>query len=333
MTSSSPRTARETVAPVRDLAGFVLLGVTAVLLLTAFVNLVPTERQRFGGFSYAFFVAVQPPGFLGLLTVAAPLLAVLAVTTLGDPTPRARPITMVAMVALAITIFFGLVVEMLIGFIGTVAELSFVDGVKSVLPDVAALGSALLALLVVFRIWQGMFYVPRPKPVAQQGWSGYGYQAPYGQPGHPQGQYGQQPQYGQSQPGGQYGQAGYPQQHGQHTGYPQQHGQQAGYPPGAGQAQGQYGQHAAGPYQPPASPTSPPGSHPAQPPRSTGHLYGQAAPDPERTGIVPPAGSPGSPAPDPERTSIVPPAGSPGGPAAARGPDDAGPERGAPPER
>jgi hypothetical protein len=143
-----------------------------VLLLTAFVNLVPTERQRFGGFSYAFFVAVQPPGFLGLLTVAAPLLAVLVVTTLGDPTPRARPITMVAMVALAITIFFGLVVEMLIGFIGTVAELSFVDGVKSVLPDVAALGLALLALLVVFRIWQGMFYVPRPTPVAQQAGAG-----------------------------------------------------------------------------------------------------------------------------------------------------------------
>jgi hypothetical protein len=307
MTSSSPRTARETVAPVRELAGFVLLGVTAVLLLTAFVNLVPTERQRFGGFSYAFFVAVQPPGFLGLLTVAAPLLAVLVVTTLGDPTPRARPITMVAMVALAITIFFGLVVEMLIGFIGTVAELSFVDGVKSVLPDVAALGLALLALLVVFRIWQGMFYVPRPTPVAQQGWSGYGYQAPYGQPGHPQGQYGQQPHYGQSQPGGQYGQAG----------YPQQYGQQAGYPPGGGQAQGQFGQHAAGPYQPPASPTSPPGSHPAQPPRSTRHVYGQPAPDPERTSIVPPAGSPGSPA----------------GGSAARDPDDAGPERGAPPER
>ena len=53
MTTPSPKTFREAVAPVRALAAFMLLGVTAFALLLALLNLVPTDRGRFFSANFA----------------------------------------------------------------------------------------------------------------------------------------------------------------------------------------------------------------------------------------------------------------------------------------
>jgi hypothetical protein len=273
MTTSTPKTPRESLAPVRELVAFVLLGVAALLLLSAFANLVPTDFQQRGTLPYGLYLAFNPPGFLSLVTVVAPVLAVLLVTSLGDPAPRAKLVTVAGAVLLAVAAFFGLIFELLIAFIGMTAEVSFLDGVKGALPPAAMLVLALLGLLVVFRIWQGMFLLPKPVQPApgQAGWSGYGYpgqpgqygqaQPGYGQPGYPAAQpgYGQQPSYGQAEHPG-YGQS-------QHPGY--------------GQAQPGYGQpaqpSATGQAQPPASAQAhPPATGPAQPPASAAAQPGGA---------------------------------------------------------
>lgn len=302
MTTSSPKTLREVLAPVREPVGFLLLGVAALGFLTALTNLVPTDFQE-RGLPYGLYLAFSPPGFLTLASVAVPVLAVLVVTAIGDPTLRAKLVTIGAGALLAANAFFGLVFELLIGFVGITAEVSFVDGVKSVvLPHVALLALGLLALLVVFRIWQGLFYVPRPAPAAPgaAGWSGYGYQAPYGQPtqqyGQPAQQYGQaqpygQPtqQYGQAQPYGQAPAYGQPQQYGQPVpGAAPQYGQstQSGHPTQSGQQQPQPAQQ-----QQPGTGYQPPAAQPGSAPAS-GQVYGQpSGDDPDRTGMVPPASS------------------------------------------
>jgi hypothetical protein len=334
MTTSSPKTLRDIVAPIREPAAFALLGAAALVLLAALTNLVPTDFQRPGSVGYGFYLAIRPPGFLSLVTVVAPVLAVLLVTGLGDPSPRARLVTGVAAVLLAAAAFLGLVFELLLGSIGMIVEASFMDSVKRALPLAAVFGLALLGLLVVLRVWQGQFQVAKPAPA---GWGGYGQQPQYGQAyGQTQPQYGQ-PHYGSAQP--QYGQAaatagyqqpgqpgaGQPQSYGQPTqpgaGQPQSYGQPTQPGPGQPQSYGQptqpapatgqptqpadeppsYGQPTA-PYQ---APTGQPGVVPAPPSSppgpAAGQVYGQ------------PAGSAPAGPDDPDRTRVVPPAGAPGG--------------------
>lgn len=332
MTTSSPKTFRDIASPLRELAALVLLGVAALALLTAFANLVPTEFQAPSEFvPYGLYLGTRPPGFLTLVTVVAPVLAVMLVTGFGDPAPRAKLATVAAAVLLAVAVLFGLIFELLLGFIGLVADASFVDGVKAAMPLTGMLALALLALLVVFRVWQGLFAVAKPAAVpGQPGWGAYGYQYGQQQYGQPQ-QYGQAP-YGQQYPAAGYGQAGYqqPGQPAQQYGYPaqpygqQQQPAQPAQPAAPAAYQPPYGQPSGSPYQPPAggqvygqaaagsagSAPVPAGSRPA----------GGAGDDPDRTGVVRPA-EPASGAP----TAEAGPAGT-GAPApsAARDPDDSG---------
>jgi hypothetical protein len=314
MTTSSPKSLREVVAPVREIAAFALLGAVALALLTALTNLLPTEAQRPEFFPYLFYLGSNPPGFLTLVNIAAPVVAVLLVTAVGDPSPRAKLVTMGAAVLLAVVIFFGLIFEVLLGFIGFVQEVSFLDGLKTVaMPLLVQFLLAGVALLVVFRIWQGMFYVPKPAAAPQQaGWTGYGYQAPYGQQGYAQpgqAQYGQQPQYGQqqaAQPQAQqpYAQPASQQQYGQPAAYQQQQQQPQ-------QQQQQYGQSA----------------YPTQQPTWTAQS-GQGYAQPAAYGTTPaqPAAEPAAgQEEDPDRTGIVGP--SSGSPAAGGDQNDAGEER------
>jgi hypothetical protein len=350
MTTSSPKPLREVLAPARELVAFALLGAVALALLTALGDLLPTDFQRPDFYSYTFYLAVNPPGFLTLVNVAAPVLAVLLVTAMGDPAPRARLVTIIAMVLLAVAILFGLIFELLLGFIGAVTDASFLNGVKVVaLPQLVTLVLAAAALLVVFRIWQGLFYVAKPKPAAPEAsWGGYGYQAQYGQqqPGYGQPtqygqpQYGQPGQYGQAQPAAdpaqahaqaqaqQAAQQAQAQQAAQQQAYGQQPGQapygQSGYPqqaygqqPQYGQAYGQQPQYG----QAPQAPAAAPGGGGAPQHGAGGESQpGAAQPAPtsgagSTYGQAPAhPGSPGSPAAtpeDPDRTSVIgqPPAG------------------------
>lgn len=335
--TASPKTLRDVLAPIREPLAFALLGTSALALLIALVRLVPSRFERGFSASYSLYLGTQPPGFLTLLTVTLPVIAVLVVAGLGSPTRRAKLITMVALILLAVSIFFGLIFELLLGFIGVVADISFVDGVKLVLlgrlPTLLLAG---VAILLVLRIWQGMFYVPKPAPEATQ--PAGGYYAPPGQ-GYPQQAYGQQtyPQQG-------YGQQTYPQQPGQagygQPGYGQVPQQQPyGQPTAYGQAG--YGQS---PYQPPSQsagqPTAPtqqqvPTQPAAQPPTAPAgpqptHPPAAAAPQSPAGGVYGRAASGGGqPATDPDQTRVVPP--RPTEPAAGDA-GDSGDERWRPPQ-
>lgn len=314
MTTSSPKSLRDVVAPVREIAAFALLGAVALALLMALADLLPTDAQRPEFVPYLFYLGTNPPGFLTLVNIAAPVAAVLLVTAVGDPSPRAKFITMAAAVLLAVAIFFGLIFEVLLGFIGFVQEASFLDGLKVVaMPLLVMFLLAATALLVVFRIWQGMFYVPKPAAPQPAGWSGYGYQAQYGQQGYGQPgqvQYGQQSGYGQ-QPAAAQPQ----QQYGQPAASQQPYGQPGG---GYQQQQQQYGQTAYQSQQP-----AWPAQQPANP-AAGGQVYGQA-PSYGTTPAAPPTGSPAGQPEDPDRTSIVGP--PPGSPAADGDQNDSGEER------
>lgn len=292
--TASPKTLRDVLAPIRDLLAFALLGASALALLAALTMLAPTRFERGFTAGYTLYLGIRPPGFVTLLTVVLPVLAVLLATGLGSPSPRAKLITMFAAIVLAVSIVFSLIFELLLGFIGVVAEFSFVDGVKTVLlRELPRLLLAAIGLLVVGRIWQGMFHVPKPAPQPQAGWEHYHQQAQ----GYPQG-YGQpaQPASGQPQsgPAPQPGQGGY----GQPTYVPQQ------------QPYG-YGQSYAGPagsYQPdPAAATGYP-SPTAFPGQPGAPGTGQPSVGGYPTGGTAPGGGYGQPAPadDPERTRVVP---------------------------
>jgi hypothetical protein len=314
MTTSSPKTLKDVLGPARELLAFGLLGVTGLALLAALIGLFPSEYERFQtNDSYTFYLGARPPGFLTLITVGAPLLAVLLVTGLGELTARAKLVTMISAIAIAIAVVFGLIFDVLLGFVGLTSELDFMDGLKFALRQLLLLGLAALALLVCARVWTGLFYVPKPEPAPQQGaWSGYGYQGQYGQPGQPQ--YGQQqqaaygqPQYGQTaqQYGTQaYGQPAQPTQPTQPA-QPVQPTQQFGQP---AQPTQQFGQSA---YQPPAAQQQAQTGYGQRPGYGQPSAYGQAQPTPPATGspAVPGSAATGSPSTadddDPDRTSVV----------------------------
>lgn len=320
MTTSSPKTLKDVLGPARDLLAFGLLGVTGLALLAALMGLFPSEYERFQtNDTYTFYLGARPPGFLTLITVGAPLLAVLLVTGLGEPTARAKLVTMISAIAIAVAVVFGLIFDVLLGFVGLMSELDFLDGMKFALRQLVLLGLAAVALLVCARVWTGLFYVPKPEAAPQQGaWGGYGYQGQYGQPGQPQ--YGQQQAaYGQSQygqPAQQYG--------GQAYGQPAQPAQPAqtqqfGQPAQPAQTQ-QFGQPAQptqqfgqSSYQPPAAHQPTQAGYGQQPGYGQPSGYGQAQsvpPVPTGSPAAPgSAAATGSPATsdddDPDRTSVV----------------------------
>jgi len=302
--------------PLREPIALVLLGATAILLFLALIRLVPVGYNGPVG-RYLDFVGGRFDEFVNLLTIGLPLLAVLLATHVRPMIPRAKLITLAALALYAVAAFFGLIFGLLLGFAASLSDerltLDFTEGswrgaLETALARLAILALLAIAAVVVFRIWQGLFYVPRPKPVPTP-------PGVYGQPtyqGYPQ-QYQQQPGYPQQQPpyGQPYGQPGY--------------GQQPGYPAAPGQpqpGQPQPGQQPAGyPQQgyPAAYPTQPinPGqaaggwpqpSYQAPPPAATSGPPAATSGPPAATSGPPAPVASGPPAPPPPPPSPPPPA-------------------------
>jgi hypothetical protein len=284
--STGEKSASQFTLPLREIAAMVLLGATALLLLVGVIELLIPGDTR-GSFldrasgSFGNFISLDRIGF--------PLLAVLLANHIRPALGRARLITLVALVEYAVAAFFGVLFGLLIGFANTAGDSALV-AFESLLVEVAYTGVLGVSAYAVFRVWQGMYQVPKPsnppgtygQPAGYGGgYGGYGqqggYGGTYGQPGEQT--YGQpgQPAYGQpgqpayGQPGApaygppEYGQPGQPAGYGDQTqAYPQGYGQQGygqqGYPSG-------YGQHGYPPgYGQPGYPSQPQSGPPSAPP-------------------------------------------------------------------
>ncbi|MGK5681001.1 hypothetical protein [Actinoplanes sp. URMC 104] len=303
--------------PLRDLAAYALVGAPALLLLVAIIRLIPDGANQFGYRTQDSFY-----GFVNTATIAMPLAAVLLALLVHPRHPRAQLITLVALVEYAVMAFFGVLFGLLIGLINHASNNGARVAFEELLVRAAWLAVFGVAAYAVFRLWQGLFQVARPKPQpgvygqpaynqpgTYPGQPGYGpppapgsYQPPG--PGAPS-QWGQ-PQYGQpAQPYGQpqYGPPGQPPQ-----GSPQGHAQQ---PPAWNQPAAPIPASA-----PPAHPTSaPPGPFAPHPGASQpgvpqpevpqpGASY-PGAPQSGATTAFPHPGAPGPAAGD-ERTEKIP---------------------------
>lgn len=290
--------------PLRELIALVLLGANALFLFTGLLDLF------FGwpGTGFDDRAEAVYPSFAGASAISFPMLAVLLATHVRPVVGRARLLVQGALVEYAVSLLFG-GIALLAGGFGALAEARFYAGFSIGLDQVGWYAVLAVAAFLVFRIWQTLYHVPKPKP--QPGV--YGQPQPYGQQ-----PYGQQP-YGQ-QPYGQPGQPGY-------QGYPPVPGQQQGYPPAAypqapveatvyGQPTG-YGQpgFGAAPSSAPPSPSSaPPATGPAPgvgPVLGSGPVVGAGPASSTPGGSVGSAPSPGGSAgpeedEDAGRTQVVP---------------------------
>ncbi|MCP3783117.1 hypothetical protein [Micromonospora sp. A3M-1-15] len=274
--------------PLRELAALVLLGANAVLLFVGLLRLlVPVDDySTFSGRAGSTFFA-----FVGLESTVLPLLAVLLATHVRPVLPKAKLITLVALIEYAVSAVFG-ALTFLIWMVGRLADGEVLDAFLGLLTRVAWLAVFAIAAFVVFKIWRTLYYVPKPKP--QPGVYGQA------QPGWPQ-------QPGPGQPGGYPAPGGYPQ-----AGAPQQPG---GYPqPGPyGPPQSAPPFNSAPPHAPQSSPPfgAPQSSPPFGAPQS-GPAYG-GAPHPAPPFGQPPSADPtqaiprqpvdpGHPAPPDDRT-------------------------------
>jgi hypothetical protein len=172
----------------------------AVLLFVAFIRLIPAgDGEQFVSRTQDSFYA-----FVNLATIFLPLAAVLLALLLRPQHPKARVITVVALVEYGVAAFFGVVFGILIGLV-QVGRFSVRTAFEELLVRAAWLAVFALAAVAVHRVWRGLFHVPRPAP--QPGVYGqpqYGVPGTYpGQPGYgpPPGAFGGQPPSGQSQPG------------------------------------------------------------------------------------------------------------------------------------
>jgi hypothetical protein len=307
-------------APLRELSALVLVGVTGALLLLYVLELFASllDNASFSDRATAEFGL-----FVGLPTIFLPLIAVLLVTLIKPNTPRAGLITMVSVVEYGVAAIFGLVC-LFAAFIETVSrdvDGSIVDAFLDLLVGLVWLVLLGFAAFVVFRVYQGVYYVAKPKPVALGG----GYPQGYPPAGYPQG-------YPQQAPG-------YPQQ-GQ-PGYPSQAAYQAAYgPSGSYPAVPQPGN----PQQPGGQPAGPQPAYQAQPVQQPGQPGGypqQAAagypaaayqnPGYQASGYPAAAGQPpsGTPAPSSPVPSWTTPGA--GAPASSQAPTSAPPSPPSPP--
>jgi hypothetical protein len=262
------RSAGQYLRPLRDIAAYALVGATAVMLFVAVIRLIPSGvGQDFGTRAQDSFYS-----YVNVPTIFFPLGAVLLSLLVRPQHPKAKLLTVIAVVEYGVAAAFGIVFGILIGLIN-IAQFSVRTAFEELLVRVAWLAVFAVAAFATYQIWRHLFYTPRPKPQpgvygqpqygvpgAYPGQPGYGQP---GQPGHPQhpsqpGQPGQpgpaaygQPVYGQppfghpGQPGqtGQPGQPGYPGQQPPAPGQPawnQGFGSQPAYPgapqpPGWGQ--------------------------------------------------------------------------------------------------
>jgi hypothetical protein len=289
---SEGRPAGDFLRPLRDIAAYVLLGATALLLFVAVIRLIPSAE----GLSFSTRAQASFYQLVSLETILFPVAAVLLALYVTPRHPNARLITIVALAEYAVAGFFGVI----FGFLVACANFLSSD-LRVAFEELLTRGSLLavlgLAGYATFLIWRHLYYVPKPK--AQPG--------VYGQPQYAPGQYGGQPPYGQSQ----YGQS----QHGQSQHGQSQHGQspygqpqygQPGYPPPGYASAGQPA------YGPPAYPGMPPGTPPppglwGQPQSAPPASYGSAYPPPGHGGYVDPTPQPAAGSPDAGATQLVPP--------------------------
>jgi hypothetical protein len=272
-TPGEGRSASHHLRPLRDIAAYVLVAATAVLLFVAVLRLIP------GGNGLDFGSRAQDSfySYVNLATILFPLTAVLLSVNVSPQHPKAQLITIVALAEYAVAAVFAVIFGVLVGLI-KIAGFSVRTAFEELLIRAAWLAVFAVAAYAVFQIWRNLFYTPKPK--AQPGVYGapqygapgaYPGQPGYGQPGAPQPGYGQ-PQYGQPgygqppQPG--YGQPGYGPQ-GQPPAYPSAPppaGQQAP-PPAWGQPVSAQPAPASAPPAPPApsSPGTPPGPYAPEP--------------------------------------------------------------------
>ena len=179
--------------PLRDLAAYALVGAPAVLLFVAIIRLIPAgDGEEFASRAQDSFYS-----FVNLPTIFFPLAAVLLSLLVQPRNPKAKVVTVIALVEYAVAAFFGVVFGILVGLI-QIAEFSFRTAFEELLVRGVWLAVFALAGFAVYKIWRGLFYVP--KPVAPPGVYG---QPQYGAPGAYPGQpgYGQPPQPGYPQPG------------------------------------------------------------------------------------------------------------------------------------
>ncbi|MBT8225957.1 MAG: hypothetical protein HKP61_04195 [Dactylosporangium sp.] len=293
--------------PLRQLAAMALISIEALLLVLAladiFIVLITSDDRLLAATGADFARCVN------LATITLPLIAVLIATHVRPMIPHAKTITGIAIIEYLVVAVLGLL-TMIMGFVGQVSDFDLISSTSKgrviieLFERMGLLAGLAVALLLTFRVYQGMFAVPRPVGYPQ---GSYGQQQ-YGQQhyGQPQAQYGQQ-QYGQQQYGQQAAQYGQPQAQAQY-GQPQY---------GQPQAQPQYGQQA----QTQAHPGTPqypgyggqqPGQYP-QPEASSSPFTAYVGPTSGGPTSVPPATqSPGQEDEQSERTQVIPP-GSPQG--------------------
>jgi hypothetical protein len=326
--SSGEKSASQFTLPLREIAALVLVGATALLLLVGLIKLlIPGDFRP----SFLDRASASFDDFIGLDKILFPLLAVLLANHMRPVLGRAKLITEVALIEYAVSAFFGVIFGLLIGFSNTAGN-SVRTAFEALLAHVAYAAVLGVAGYAVFRVWQGLYYVPKPKPPAgtygqptggfgpgQQPGGGYGQQPGYGQPagyGQPGGYGQQQGGFGPGQQPGGYGQPGYPQP-GQPTSNPPAYGEptqafpqgygQPGQPGGAAQpGYGQPGSYAQPGYGQPAyyptypgpggSPQSAPPAHPGSAPPAP--PTGEESED-QRTQVLRPGQQPGSGAEDP----------------------------------
>jgi hypothetical protein len=282
------RSAGQYLRPLRDIAAYALIGATAVMLFVAVIRLIPSGvGQDFGTRAQDSFYS-----YVNLPTIFFPIAAVLLSLLVQPRHPKAKLLTVIAVVEYGVAAAFAIVFGVLIGLIN-IAGFSVRTAFEELLVRVAWLAVFAVAAFATYQIWRHLFYTPRPKP--QPGVYG---QPQYGVPGTYPGQpgYGQQGQPGQPGYPGQPGQPGYPGQPGQpgHPGQPGQAGQagQPGQPGPAAYGQPVYGQPSFGH---PGSPGHPGPAGQSGYPGQPGHP-GQQPPAPGAPGQQPPtSGAPGQP--------------------------------------
>jgi hypothetical protein len=273
------RSASQYLRPLRDLAVYALLGAAAVMLLVAVIRLIPSGvGLDFGSRAQDSFY-----GYVNLPTILFPLGAVLLSLLVRPQHPKAKLVTVVAVVEYLVAALFAVIFGILIG-LTKIATFSVRTAFEELLLRVGWLAVFAVAAFATFQIWRHLFYVPKPK--AQPGVYGQGqYGAPGAYPGQPG--YGQ-PAAGQPQPGyGQPGQPGFP----PHPGYgqpgqpPAGYGQQPAYPgmpQGTPPPPGTWGQPPVSGQPAPVSsqptPGTPPGPYAPEPGQVPGPYSGPPAP-------------------------------------------------------
>jgi hypothetical protein len=296
------RSASQYLRPLRDLAVYALLGAAAVMLFVAVIRLIPSGvGLDFGSRAQDSFY-----GYVNLPTILFPLGAVLLSLLVQPQHPKAKLVTIIALVEYLVAVVFAVIFGILVGLI-KIAGFSVRTAFEELLVRAGWLAVFAVAAFATFQIWRHLFHVPKPK--VQPGVYG---QPQYGAPGA----YPGQPGYGQpgaGQPG--YGQPGQP-GFAPHPGYgqpgqptPPGYGQQPGHP-GAPPAPGSWGQPPASGQPVPVSGQPAPGSPPPGPyAPEPGQVPGPYSGAPSAPGAYPAA--PGQGAQQPygafsEPTQVVP---------------------------